>query len=364
MEETINNSNAKMQTVYIIIGFILICIRSYFTHLLPNTIILTFLINLFLLASIDYRRISNSLFVILPFIFYIPFNFQALGFVDILLYSYLLRNYKIKHLAGISLITAIISLILTTYLVGLGAIENETEVARKGLTISNGGYNNPNTLGQIGYSIILTIYFICKRRNNLILLFTYSIISYIFFYYSGSRTYLLGTFVLILLGLFLKMKLPLKKCRFLFSILPIIFCLCILYILHDISLSDYLDIFASGRFGLYRFNIERMRIINWIVGLPPVEDLPMDGSFLNLLFSGGIFALCIFCFLFYKKIQNWDAITKEYFPALISIIICGLAENTFSSPTSISILFWLILIKDKTHHRINQLKSHNTVCLN
>ena len=87
-----------------------------------------------------------------------------------------------------------------------------------------------------------------------------------------------------------------------------------------------------------------MSPINWLIGIKTPENIPMDGSYLNILFSGGLYSLFLFFIIYTASINSKSTKLEGYLPLILSIVICGIAENTFSAPSPLSIIFFIILL--------------------
>jgi hypothetical protein len=108
----------------------------------------------------------------------------------------------------------------------------------------------------------------------------------------------------------------------------------------------YLFSLLSGRFDYYIYLINDYSIVNILLGKTIKGNYILDQSYITLFANGGILAIIIFYFLYFKFIKNNIFKQGYIFTIVVVILISGFFENYFSHITSASFpLFWLIFYK-------------------
>ena len=130
--------------------------------------------------------------------------------------------------------------------------------------------------------------------------------------------------------------------RYLVGLLPVVLTLAIFYITLNIGSFQELNQTLTGRFSLYVGMLSRMSLLNWLVGIQIPKGIPMDGSYMSLIFGAGIFGCVIFLYSFFRSmLKHFDKL-KSFLPFLVGLLACGVAENSFSSATGLSVIFWFL----------------------
>ena len=99
-------------------------------------------------------------------------------------------------------------------------------------------------------------------------------------------------------------------------------------------------------------------VLDWLVGIQIPEGIPMDGSYVCLMFGAGILGLVIFLYSFFRSmLKHFDKL-KVFLPFLVGLLACGAAENSFSSATGLSVIFWFLFINaDNLYGKKNVIRT-------
>ena len=132
--------------------------------------------------------------------------------------------------------------------------------------------------------------------------------------------------------------------RYFVALLPSVLTLMIFYITMNVWNFSELNQMFTGRYSLYAGILSQMSFLNWLVGIQIPEGIPMDGSYVCLMFGAGILGLVIFLYSFFRSmLKHFDKL-KVFLPFLVGLLACGAAENSFSSATGLSVIFWFLFI--------------------
>lgn len=341
LKPNISYSNAQKSVGLFTFG--LLCFRGFLGWIGIETIIFTILINLGIIFSINYTKV-NTAFLLVPFLcIMLVVNRQILGIIDLIAMCLILKNESIKKLALIYLCGIILFVPVWMALLGNGLLENLRFFDPKKGEFFSYGFTNPNGLGMLGFHIACCCFILLSPRRLFLSAFLTLILSQVFYYFSASRTPWIGGMVLAATTLMLEFNCIKKWMKYPIAFFPpFITCLC-LYISKNIDNYFELNFLVSGRFSIYSSILNNMGLLNWIVGTPLPEGEAMDGSYMMLLFSGGIVTVILFCFLIYRIMIKYYGQIFFYLPFLLSILACGVMENTFSSCRGLSVMFWSLL---------------------
>ena len=81
-----------------------------------------------------------------------------------------------------------------------------------------------------------------------------------------------------------------------------------------------------------------------ILGYNLPKGEPMDSAYLAQLFAGGITSLLFFFSVYIKGMRRAsESFIKNYIPFIFVILISGYAENTFSTYSGLTVLFYKLL---------------------
>lgn len=326
-----------------VLSFLILSIRGCFGWLGYDTLGFTLILNLFLVFSIDYRRV-NKLFLLIPFLVISMLNNKTvLGIIDLFVMCLILRNVRISKLARIYFIILLIFIPIWLFLLKEGYISSKRWFdPAKGGESWDYGFVNPNGLGILGFHICAVLYILLYNKHIIISILATLSICQLFYSISLCRTAWLGGMVLAFCTLLLYFKLYRNWMKYPLSVLPILLYFVIIFLSRRVGSYELLDILFSGRLSVWSGIIRTMGPINWLIGASQ-PDLTIDGSFAMLLFLGGTILVSIFCYLFYKMtIKYFDRIVP-FLPFILSVMACGMMETTFSACGGLSVIFWYLL---------------------
>ncbi len=234
-----------------IISFVILCIRGFWGWLGYDTLLFTLLLNLLIVASINYNHV-NKLFLIVPFLCVsMIYNKTVLGIIDLIAMCLILRYIKISKLANIYLVTLLIFIPIWIFLLRNGYLESKRWFdPAKGGEFWDYGFANPNGLGIFGFHICATLYLLLYRKLIILSLVATLIISQFFYSISFCRTAWLGGMVLALCSLMTYLKLFRKWMKLPIALLPPFIFIIIIFLAKKIGSYEFLEIFFSGRFAI------------------------------------------------------------------------------------------------------------------
>lgn len=337
------NKWLKVQQQIALIAYFVLCFREYLARFGVETIQMTLVLNLLIVFAIDFRHARKTIWLLPFFTLLIIYNRDALALVDILAFTYILRGISINKIILINAIVLFICVFCWLYALALGVLKSEIWIMPKGIAYSL-GFNNPNALGFFGFQILASLYLLMRRTSKILLLILVLSINGLFFEISVSRTPWFGGFSLAFVILLMLFHLLRPWMRFFVAILPVLLTILLVYFTKHIASYPELDVIFTTRFSLYASVLNQMSMANWLIGAKIPSGEPMDGSYMCLLFEGGIVALVLFlCVFFYALVKKF-ANLRGFLPFLIGMLACGVAENTFSSATALSVIFWFLLM--------------------
>jgi hypothetical protein len=300
----------------------------YFTYVI--TIIIFCFAILYILEKIN-KKIDLTLLVYFLCIPLVLINESFLASVNIFgfaLYTRSKKNISIKTLGTILFIFHVIILIILIF-----RICADRELVRvwgnkldKDIVIHS--FNNPNTEAEFFFFCALAFWLIIKNkylRNLLVLIIT--IIGYSMTY---GRSYMLALLALIISDLFISKK-RVVFYKYFLIIIPLsitVLSFIIGYVMRNgnIVISD---VGLSGRFFVFGYIMERMDIFKLFFGFKNIMadkniSIPLDVSVFAIFATRGIVMLIFLLLQYIKYIKNIKHYYK-YVPAIISIVIAGIA---------------------------------------
>lgn len=339
-------------------AFLFACIRLNFSLFFENSIILTLILNLFIVAAIDFKKVRYSFFTFASLSLLVVYNSEVLALIDILALMYILRNFSYKYLIQINAVVLFFFILIWLYSLKLGLLHDEIFIMPKGIAHTL-GYKNPNGLGKLGFQIIATLFLLSSGKGKFIVFCLVPIINQVFYYYSASRTPWIGGYVLMFMMLCSYLRIIRPWMRYIIAALPIILTLTIFYLAKHVNQYPEINLLLTGRLSYLSATLSQMSIINWIIGKRIPAEVIMDGSYQMIILSGGVIAFIVFWRSYINKVINkWDEIYK-YLPFMIGVLASSLGENIITSCGSISLLFWFISFNNINSKSIktNYLKS-------
>ena len=334
-------SKVRRQTA--IIAYVLLCFRGCLGWLGIDTIFFTILLNLLIVLSIDFNKIER-IFLLIPFLCLLIFiNKQILGTIDIIVMCLILKDRSITKLSRSYIYILFIFIPVWLFLLSNGFIVSDRWFdPNKGGEFYDYGFASPNGLGIFGFNIVATLFLSSKRKYSLTLIFILLIINQIFYVLSNCRTAWIGGIVLIFCTIINRFYGFNKLTKYPLAILPIIISVILIYLAKHLYQYQLIDILLSGRLSIYNSILSQMTLKNWIFGIT-LPSGPMDGSYMMLLFTGGIITLLFYFYLNYRMMIKRFSLIKYYLPFILAIMACGVEETTFSC-SGLSLLYWMLLI--------------------
>ena len=313
-----------------------------------NTTILTLILNIVLLLTCLYVGLERKfyfIFLMLPIAIY---NMEILATIDVILFLYLLRNASILRLALFSAILMSLGLLILYISDILGYIDLHKNIyySHRENASHAFGFSNSNTFGQFIFSLLCCCYIVFARYKVIWVYLAFLLpFSGILYDYSQSRSLMICPLVLVGTHLLLRCGLIRNWMRYVIGILP--FTLFFIgYYISEFDTTSELNELSTGRFSKYSIVFASMTPINWIIGVRLPQGIPMDGSYWMLLFGGGIFWAIFFYYNFYKTLVHHFTKLLNYLPVILGVLAFGVAENIFWACNSISIIFWLLILKN------------------
>jgi hypothetical protein len=305
-----------------------------------------------MLLSINYGSKEKYLLFILAYAPLLIVNKDILNPLDLLVLVFLSYCNKIplRTIAKYAFLISVVELV-THYILVFSGIMTERVLfsPAKGYTYDL-GFGNPNSLGvrSVHVSVSLFILLWGKIRNNINYCTLYLLVVLLLNEYiyrrSGSRAPYYANFILVVFFLLQRLKLIPRFSRFIIGLLPIMFFGVTVYLTtHSAIYSDINDL-SSNRLGIYHAIIGRMHLYNYLFGIAIPEGSAMDSSYLMLFFDGGISLIILFSYNAYKTIVNKYDEIKHLLPIILAMLSVAIAENTLSTASGVSIIFWTIIM--------------------
>lgn len=343
----------KERNVIILMAFVLLNIRGMIGSLGGDTLWLTILMNLLILASINYRKLKLVFFILPLFALLLVYNKDALGPINILAFIYLLKDISLKLLVQVNVSLLLMFSVLMFFMYAFGIVHSHEWIMPKGVALDF-GFANPNALGSFVYILMLNLYLLFRDKSKYIFPILILLITQMVYHYSLSRTAYIGGIILVFIHFLVIFRLIRPSMRYLIAILPFFLMGITFYFALQLSAYPIINQLFSGRLAIYAVMLENMSVVNWVIGLRLPLGEPMDSSFLMLLFSGGLILFFLFSITFFRNMIRYFDHLKPYLPIILSILACGIVENIFSSASSISLIFWLLIFYQNNIYKSNK----------
>ena len=272
----------------------------------------------------------------------------------------IMKYYPLSKIIKTSLY--IQGLFITVYLLCfVFNLTHNTIFLKNGVVCHTLGFLHPNETALRMYDvlILLTFFFFTKYDNikKFFLFIILSVFTYIISIVTGNRTFFYSLLVYGVLILISKFKSQ-KSFKFLMitSLFLLIGLICYLPQMENISEFDKI---LSGRLSILKIYFNEMNMNAFLFGRQLIQDMPFDNAFMMILFNGGIVYVIFFLSTYIKGIVNAPVhYANLYMPFIVSYLVTGFAENTFSSLTTSTIIFYRILYEYK-----NSIKGVRSGCV-
>lgn len=299
-----------------------------------------------LFGGVVYSNINKNILFLFTAIGLYILNNQALYPIQILMFVYLLRNISISHLTKCYFICSIIFFVILLFLLEFNFIHSyEIIYGKIDHMIYNYGFKNTNGIGLYGFFLSVALYILSYRKSPIVTIIIIIILNEWIFRLSGSRTFWFSGLALIVSAIFLLCHGFKTYTKYLIALIPIICTIGSFYLLINASEYEELNMLTSNRIAILAESLDSMNIKAWLIGMSFDEEIAIDCAYVSLALWGGIIWLTLFLIIsVYAILIKFDRI-KLYIPIIIGILVSGIGESTFSYPSPITIIFWLILFK-------------------
>lgn len=330
------------QTINICIVVFLVNLRYVFIGLYSNedSIIFTFLINVFLFLSIDNKILLKNKVLIIFSVYFLVNRISFISIIDFFLLGYALKRHNTTTILKLNIFFISFFLLLILLNVVLGYLpEKVFYVPKTDSIVYSLGFSHPNIFSLYAYALLLSIYLLFKNSfflNVLLLISSWEI-----YKYSGSRTCLIGLCVLCCSDILLKLKLKCLLHDCIIICLPIFYIVITLFLLFNYQDYPLLDIILSGRLSIMGNCFSNVGLKEWILGFPVSSDMPCDSAYFTIFSYGGFFLLLYYLKVLTKSVKFLPMNKKRL--VLISILTSGLTEYVFVGLNMISIILLCLL---------------------
>lgn len=337
---TNNSTNKFLIIIVFLLGFNFLLYAFFSYGILKNIVrLLIVLIILFTICFSNYTykfREIMSLFIAL-YLIIIGGNIALNVSFAILIAISMKKNQNIE------MICYYISLILTVIVLlslALNIVQTETFINNNRVRNTLGFYHV--NAGSMFFFSTLILFLYSRIELKVIHIIITSMISYMIFWFTDSRTSFIGLIFFALIYFLL------PKARLLTNIVEIFDIVCLLspFIFITLKIDNIVfDKLLSGRLHIIYDFLYQTSMTNLIIG--GNTSVEIDNFYLMLLYNVGIFLYLLFVLItikslfFYKRNKDYKAISY-----ISSILFIGLAE---SGPVRCEIvcmiLFWLLIFK-------------------
>lgn len=302
-------------------------------------------------------KLSVYHLLLIFFVFVLIYNYATLATVNIVLAVILLEKEKLSNISTKCFVSIITALFIYLSLLALNVIQDEVVRMPKGVAHTF-GFSNSNGIGAFTLQLTLVVYvFIVAhfKRFHWVYLCFFVILNYYIYIFSLGRTSFYTSIVFfVVIVLFSIGKFFFWNKRFYFSLMPLFLLLCTVVLCNVYEQYPMLDVLFTTRFSKNSVHLNALTPINYFIGykLPPG---PMDSAYLAQFFAGGILSLCFFISATTKGIMelsfhDW----LRYAPVVFCMLISGFAENTFSTFSLQTVLFYRILFDQSPSKNIKR----------
>ncbi|AEE17471.1 hypothetical protein [Treponema brennaborense] len=301
-------------------------------------------IHLFIFLEKTCGKMHKHYFFLILLILFTAYNFATLATVNIVISIILLKNESLKKISLICFLSILTALFIYLSLLSLTILKDELIRMPKGVGHTF-GFDNTNGIGAFAMQITLITYvFIASHFRNTIPIYIFLFPNYMIYKLSLGRTpfYTIMIFFLLIL-IFSLFKNTLWKLKKAVTFLPILLFLCTIIACKIYEQYPILDVIFTTRFSKNSVHLDTMTPLNYLIGYK-LPSGPMDSAYLDSLFAGGILSVYIFISVSMRGISEFkfSELTK-YMPFVICMLISGFTENTFSSFSLQTLLFYKVL---------------------
>lgn len=329
----------------------LLALREFsYIYSIPSIFLTTLItglqiIHLFLFFREDGYKIMKLYILLGCLLVLVLYNSATLATFNIVLAVILLKNENLTKISTVLFFGMAVGFLSYYILLDLGKVTDVIHRMPKGIGHTY-GFENTNILPSklFKFSLVLSIFFISNfnlKKVSILLI----IPNYLLYLYCLSRTSYFSVLLYIFLLFFTFFANNFfYKFRRLLALLSFILFFTTLFLCLNYKDFPLLDILLTTRLSKNGYFLSNLSIINVFLGFK-IPEGPMDSAYLAQFFAGGIISLLFFLNITKKGILNMNEYEFGlYVPLIITILIAGFAENTFSSFSVTTILFYKILV--------------------
>ena len=352
MEGTIQDT--AQEVVYrrgLVLALIMFLHLKFFVQniLVTEYFVLDFALIFIVLLCLDYRRVHYSFFILVPITAVSLINPAARGMLIIFLITYIVSKLPLRTILWYNLVAQTLVFCFTSISLLLGLTESvmldqtvwDTRIRY------DFGMGNPNIFALFIYSFLINLYLYAGLRSRPVML-AILVITLMVSKYTGSRTFMIAMAVLFAVHLFRNMwenhpKIS-RTCLF---VMPIIMLSAVVYISLNYTDFPVINLLFTGRFRLYNMLMTTVSPTQTLVGVPDINTIIIDNSFIHMLYEGGIIPVGVFFYLYYTALFHSSG--KDFtimMPLLVSVFMVGLTENILTFALLFgNMIVWIILYK-------------------
>lgn len=264
----------------------------------------------------------------------------------------LLKRIEFKRFVFVNFLYILFTYFLVLFLTKIGYIQSDYKIIKTGEMVNIYCFDNPNRLGSFLFSIYLFFDVLLLIKNRLFIANIIGIPYSMYIYkVSGCRTVIIAVFVQAICWIFLslvnKNQILRNLARYITGSMPL-FLLFFSFVFAKYSSAGIflmLD-FILGRGRYLKPFVDLYSLPSLFVGVNFSTELPVDNSYLYILFSTNIVIYYALCKFIKNNIQKWnskDIVT--YIPLLISLFAYGMTESLLGYYSYVAMLFFFLILK-------------------
>lgn len=339
-----------------VLAYVILCARGCFSWIGLDTFVLTVDLNLCLLLAVDYRRLDRT-FLIIPFLMLlIPVNTAIIGTIDFIVLALLLRDVKVEKIAAVYFSVLMVFLLIWIFMYNMGMLDTRELYSEVKGSFSTYGFRNPNGLGMFSFHIYSCLFFLLRKRSLILTLILIVVINEAFYMMSRSRTPWFGGVIFIVAIIGYMAGIYKYRSRIIWASVPIFLAMLCYFLVLNYRNLFLLDVFLSGRLTIQGPIVAGMSPMGWLIGIKWPTDVPLDCSYVLLLFNGGLILVSILCYYAFRMMMRNFYYVRPFIPFILAVLACGCAENTFAECTGLSVIFWYFILnnqRSKTRKKVS-----------
>lgn len=352
MEGTIQNAAREIvgRRDFTIVLIMLMHLKFFAQNVLGmDFLVLDMVLVALMLFCIDYRRIRYSFFILIPWAAVSVINPGARGMLLIFLITYIVSELPLRAILWYNLVSQALVFCIVSILLLLGVTESVMfdQTAWDARIRYDFSMGNPNTFALFIYSFLINLYLYAGLRNRPVM-WAILAVTLLVSKYTGSRTFMIAMALLFVVHVFRNMwKNHPKLSRTILLTMPAIMLSAVIYISLNYTDFPVINLLFTGRFRLYNMLMTTVSPMQTLVGVPDVNTMVIDNSFIHMLYEGGIIPVGVFFYLYYTAMIHSDGNDLSIMmPLLVSVFMVGLTENILTFALLFgNMIVWVILYK-------------------